>query len=175
MQVALEWRRCLGFSQRRRGCAEHRRPAGIDGQGDRFSGLRDSAAKQRVRCFAWTCCCYDAGPFLDRVGFAGQRGFAGGEGCALENQRVGWNDVAGPDAQNVARHDLIHVDFTKRAAAFDLGFERHRAAQRLGSLDGVAFLDGVEPNREREDRDDDRAADCIAGRYRNNARSQKDQ
>ena len=146
MQVALEWRLCLGFSQRRRRCTEDRSPAGIDGQRDRFSGLRDSAAKQRVRCFAWTCRCYDTGPFLDRVGFAGQCGFAGGEGCAFKNQRVGWNDVAGPDAQNVARHNHIYEDFTKRTAALDLGFQRHRASQRLGSPDCVPFLDGVESN-----------------------------
>ena len=116
MQVALEGRRCLGFGQRRCRCAEHRAAAGADDQRDRFAGLRDSAAKQRVRCFAWTCRCHDAGPLLDRIGLAGQRGFAGGEGCAFENQRVGRNDVAGPDAQDVARHDLIYVDFTKRAA-----------------------------------------------------------
>ena len=85
------WASANAEAARRRPC-----PAGLDGQRDRLSGLGDSAAKQRVRCFAWPCRCYDTGPFLDRVRFAGQRGFPGGEGSAFKNQRVGWNDVAGP-------------------------------------------------------------------------------
>ena len=116
----------------------------------------------------------DARPLLDRIGLARQRRLAGGEGRALEHQRVGRDDVAGPHAQDVARNDLRPRP-DESAVALDLGLERHRSAQDLGGLDGVAFLDGVEPDRERQDGHDDRAADGIAGRRRHDARRQQDQ
>ena len=116
-----------------------------------------------------------ARPLFDGIRFAGQRRFAGGAGGALENQRVGRDDIAGPHAQDVARNDPVDLDLTKGSIAFDFSLERHRSPQDIGGSDGVSFLYRVEPDRERQDRDDNRTADRIAGRDGNDARSQQDQ
>src|SRR6478609_9211723 len=39
----------------------------------------------------------------------------------------------------------------------------------------MALLDGVEPDREREDQDDDEPADVVAGQHRDDAGHQQDQ
>ena len=115
------------------------------------------------------------GALFDRIGLAGQRRLAGGEGRRLEHQRIGRNDVAGAHPHDVARHDGVDFDPHEGAIALDLGLERHRAAQDFGRLDGAAFLEGVEADRKRQDRHDDGAADAIAGRRRHDAGRQENQ
>ena len=174
-QVALERRRRLAFRQRRGGRAEQRGAAGADDQRQGLAGLGDGAAEQGIAGLAGIARGDDAGPLLDRIGLAGQRRLAGGEGRRLEQQRIGRDDVAGAHADDVARHDGIDFDPHEGAVALDLGLERHRAAQDLGRLDGAAFLEGVEADRERQDRHDDRAADVVAGRRRHDAGRQENE
>ena len=64
---------------------------------------------------------------------------------------------------------------TEGAVALDLGLERHRAPQDFRGPDRVSFLHGVEPDRERQDQDDDRAADLVAGQHRDDAGGQQNQ
>jgi hypothetical protein len=63
----------------------------------------------------------------------------------------------------------------KGSVALDFSLERHRPPQNIRDPDRVSFLHGVEPDGERQDRNDDRTADRIAGHNRNDARSQQDQ
>ncbi len=63
--------------------------------------------------------------FGHRIGFACQRGFAGGKRGGLQDQRIRRDDIAGPDAQDVAGNDRFDLDFPESAVALDLGFERH--------------------------------------------------
>ncbi len=172
-QVALERRARLGFGQC--GCCrpEHRVAPGVDDERDRLAGLRHRAAKQRIRRVvgigAWP------GALLHRVRLAGERRFAGGEGCALQDERIRRDDVAGANAQNIAGDDLLDVDLAERTVPLDLGLQRHRAAEDVRGPHGVAFLNGVEPDRERQDQDDDEPADLVAGEHRDDARNQQDQ
>jgi hypothetical protein len=57
----------------------------------------------------------------------------------------------------------------------DLGLERDRAAQNLGGSHRVSLLQRVEADRDRQDQDDDRAADRVAGQNGDDARNEQDQ
>ena len=135
----------------------------LDHQRGGLAGVGDRSAKQRVRSFACGQRRYNAGPLLDRVGLSRQRRLAGRQGFAFQQQRIGRNDIAGSHAQDIARNDGFHGDGTEGAVALDLGLERHRPAQDFRGLDGMSFLNRVEPYGEGENRHDDRTADGVAG------------
>ncbi|MCS3727420.1 hypothetical protein FHR88_002454 [Bradyrhizobium betae] len=172
-QIALERGGHLRFGKRGRRRSEHGVAAGPDHERDRLAGLRHGAAEQRIRCVVGVG--DRAGVLLRRIGLAGERRFARGEGRALQDQRIRRNDVAGTDAQDVAGHDLVDVDLAEGAVALDLGLERDRAAEDFRGADRMALLDGVEPDREHEDQDDDEPADLVAGQHRDDAGHQQDQ
>ena len=116
-----------------------------------------------------------AGCFCDRIGLAGQRRFACRESGAFEDQGIGRDDIAGPDAKHVSGNDRLHLDLPEHAVAPDFGLERHRPPQDFRGSHRVSFLHGIEPDRERQDEDDDRAADLVAGQHRNDAGGQQNQ
>ena len=122
-QVTLERRGDLGLRQGRCRGSEHRGTPGFDRDGDRISGLRHGSAKQRVRGVVGVRRGDGAAAFLHRVGLAGQGRFACRESGAFDNQRVGWNDIAGPDAKDISGNDLLHLDLPEHSVAFDLGLE----------------------------------------------------
>jgi hypothetical protein len=113
--------------------------------------------------------------FRDRIGLAGQGRFAGRESRAFEDQGVSRDDVACPDAKQVSGNDRLHLDLPENAVAFDLGLERYRPPQDFRCPYGVSFLHGIESDRERQDKDDDRTTDRVAGQNGNNAGGQQNQ
>ncbi len=172
-QIALERRGRLRLGQCGRRRPEHRVAPGVHDKRNRLAGLCHRAAKQRIRRIVGIGALLRA--LLHRIGLAGQRRFAGGERRTLKDQRIRRDDVAGTYAQDIAGDDLLDVDLAERAVALDLGLQRHRAAKDFRGADRVAFLDGIEPDRERQDQDDDESADLVASEHRDDAGNQKDQ
>ena len=161
--------------QRRGRSTEHRFASGVDRQRDRLSGLNHGPPKQCIRRLARARRIGHARMLFDRIRFAGQRRLAGGAGRAFQDQRVSRHDIAGAHAQDIAGDHVLDVDLTKGAVTPDFRFQRHRSPQQVGRPNRMSFLHGIEPDRDRQDRHDDDAANIIAGHHRDNARGQQDQ
>ncbi len=101
---ALERGGGRGGGQRGGGRTEQRGAAGADHERGRGAGLRDRPAEQRVPRFRGGRRGDAAGAFVDRIGLAGQRRFVGGKRGAVEDQRIGGDDVAGADLDDVTGH-----------------------------------------------------------------------
>ena len=173
MKVALKRRYLGGFAECCCRLAENRRAPGADDQRDRFAGLGYPAPEYRPGRFRRRLTQSGTGPFVDRIGFAGQRGFVGSEGRSFDDQTVRPDDIACPHPNEVARHDHIDRNLNEYTVALRFGGQRHRPTQYVGGADCVTFLNRIESDRQDKNCCDDRSTDQIAGRAGNTGRCQQ--
>jgi hypothetical protein len=174
-EVALKRRLGTVLRKHRGGGSEQCRSAGADHQCDRFAGLGDRPPEQRIDGFAGIELCDNAGALLNWIRFTGERGLAGGEGCALKNERIGWDDVAGTHTNEVTWHHIFDGNLLEGAIAPDFRLQRDRAAQHFGRPQRVPFLQGIEADGDAQNGDDDSPTDAVAGRNRDDPRDDQDQ
>ena len=175
MHVALEGRHLLPLAQHGGGGAKQGIAAGAHHQRPRLARLCDRATKQGIAGLARRGGGHHAGALFHGVGLAGQGGFTGSEGFAVQHQGIGGDDIARAHAHHIAGHNLLHRHLAKNAAPQHFGTQRHRTPQHLGRAGGPPFLHGIEPDRQAQNGHDDAAAHAVARGHRHRASAQQNQ
>ena len=98
-----------------------------------------------------------------RDALAGERGLVDLERGRGEDARVGRDQVAGLDVDDVARDQLLHRDLDQLAVAPDLGLDDHHALERVCAGLGLALLVHRHPGVEERQQDEEDARVELAG------------
>jgi len=126
------------------GAPEEGIPAGGGDHGDHLALLGDRAGVDGV-----------ADLLADRERFAGQRGLVDAEVFAVDQDAVGGNHIAQPDADHIARNHLRRIDFTPDAVAQDAGLESESFFQRVEGIAGLVLLPETDEGVEHQHKEND--------------------
>ena len=98
-----------------------------------------------------------------RDALAGERRLVDLEGRRGQDPRVGRDEVAGLDVDDVARDELLHRDLGELAVAADLGLDDHHALERRRARLRLALLVHGHPGVEQGQQDEEDAGVELAG------------
>ncbi len=174
MQAALKAR--CGRGRFQRGCngAEAGAAAGRRDQHDRRSAHQHRSAEQRIESFCRNRRGTWAGPFIHRIGLAGQQRFIGLRGLGFQHDAVSGREVAGGKLDHIARNDILDRGWHGVAVAAHRRVHGDRALQSLDRGFRAVFLDQLQPDRHAQNCKNDNTARPVAGYARNKGRDDKD-